>query len=237
MKPDRAFILAAGLGTRLRPLTDSRPKPLALVNGKTLLDRTLDQLAEAGIKQAVINTHYLSGQIENHVQSRRNPKTVISHEPVLLDTGGGIKNALHHFKDEPFFVFSGDGLWQDAPRHSALDAMAEKWDPQAMDILILLQRVDDMRLTQGIGDYDINPDGRAVRLKDKTGSFMFTSMRLHHPRIFESAPEGAFSYLTLLDEAERQGRLHALIHDGAWHHISTMRDLGAVDQFYKKAGL
>lgn len=234
--PDKAFILAAGLGTRMRPLTDRIPKPLCEVAGKSLLSRTITQLQQTGVKKIVINTHHLAQQITDHLKTRSGPEIVLSHEPVLLDTAGGIKNALHHFgpagHSEPFFVLSGDGLWTDAKAAPALPALAEKWNPAKMDILVLLQPVSTMKLTHGVGDYDIQPDGRAVRSHGQTGTHMFTSMRINHPRIFDRLPDGASSYLPLLDKAEKSGRLHAVEHKGDWHHISTQADLQAVNEAF-----
>jgi MurNAc alpha-1-phosphate uridylyltransferase len=226
---DKAFILAAGLGTRMRPLTDRVPKPLVEVAGETLLDRTIDHLEDAGVTDIVINTHHLGQQIPHHLQRRKSPHMTFSHEKTLLDTGGGIKKMLQHFGDEAFYVLSGDGLWTDAPGQTALDQMAAKWEPAKMDILILLQPVSTMNLTKGVGDYDIRPDGGAVRSRHKTGTHMFTSIRINHPRIFNGSPMGSFSYLPLLDQAENDGRLFALEHKGAWHHISTPEDLRNVN--------
>ncbi len=230
--PSQAFILAAGLGSRLRPYTLDRPKPLVSVGGKTLLDRTLDHLHAAGVREAVLNLHYLPEKITEHLKSRDDFKFHFSNEPELLDTGGGIKKALAHFEDS-FFVLSGDGLWQNAADGNTLKSMEQMWDPERMDILILLQPVSSMSLTQGVGDYDMGVDGRPVRSLDRSGAYMFTSMRINHKRIFEGAPDGAFSYLDLLDRAQKAGRLYGIVHAGDWHHISTPQDLQAVDKAYK----
>jgi MurNAc alpha-1-phosphate uridylyltransferase len=235
--PDKVFILAAGLGKRLRPYTEHTPKPLVEVNGKTLLDRTLESIAQSNIHTAVINTHYLADKIHTHIKNIKNTKIIISYEPELLDTGGGIKNAVQHFKGEDFFVLSGDGLWINGPSGGALDNLRGAWDSNRMDILILLQPVSSFHLTHGVGDYDILPDGRARRSLSKTGKHMFTSMRINRADIFESAPKKAFSYLELLDKAEANGRLYAIVHDGEWHHISTPGDLEAVDQDFRRRGL
>lgn len=231
----QAFILAAGLGSRLRPYTDNTPKPLVKVNNKTLLDRTLDHLNNAGINEVVLNTHYLAQQIKSTIAARPEFKSHISFEETLLDTGGGIKNMLAPFNDA-FYILSGDGLWENGDKDNTLKAMAQAWDNNTMDILMLLQPVTSMKLTQGVGDYDINEQGLPVRSLDKTGDYMFTSMRINHPRIFDDAPNGAFSYRDLMDEAQKAGRLHAIIHEGDWHHISTPTDLEAVNEAYKKGG-
>ncbi|HQX27164.1 MAG TPA: nucleotidyltransferase family protein [Alphaproteobacteria bacterium] len=230
--PDKAFILAAGLGTRMRPLTDSIPKPLAQVGGRTLLSRTIHRLQQTGVKKIVINTHHLAQQITDHLKDWPGPEIVLVNEPVLLDTAGGIKNALPHFGGEPFFVLSGDGLWTDANTAPALPTLAAKWDPATMDILILLQPISNMKLTHGVGDYDILPDGRATRSHGQKGTHMFTSMRINHPKIFDGVPDGASSYLPLLDKAEKAGRLFAIEHKGDWHHISTPADLQAVNEAF-----
>ena len=231
--PNKAFILAAGLGTRLRPYTNDTPKPLVKVNGQTLLDRTLDHLKSVGVNEIILNSHYLPEQIKNTVAKRSEFKSHISFEEELLDTGGGIKNMLQHF-DDAFYILSGDGLWNNAPGQNTLQAMADAWDHDNMDILILLQPVASMDLTKGVGDYDLDEEDLPVRSLDQSGQYMFTSMRINHPRIFEHTSDGAFSYLQLLDKAQSEGRLHALIHDGDWHHISTPEDLESVDAAYKR---
>lgn len=227
--PEKAFILAAGLGTRMRPLTDTTPKPLAVVGGQTLLERTLEQLEGVGVSEVVINTHHLPHKITETLKNRKTPKLHFSQEDVLLDTGGGIKNTLQHFGDNPFYVLSGDGLFTG----NALQNLATAWDPDKMDILILLQPLSSFQLTKGAGDYDLLPDGRIKRSLDKTGQYMFTSIRINHPRIFDGTSDAAFSYLTLMDKAEKEGRLYGLVHDAEWHHLSTMQDLDAVNKAWK----
>ena len=234
--PSKAFILAAGLGTRLRPYTNDTPKPLVKVDDKTLLDRTLDHLAEAGVNEVALNTHYLADQIDETMTSRPEFKTHITFEEELLDTGGGIKNMLGHF-DDAFYVLSGDGLWENAANQNTLKAMAEAWNNETMDILMLLQPVESMKLTTGVGDYTLDENGMPIRSLDKTGEYMFTSMRINHPRIFDNAPDGAFTYRDLMDEAQEKGRLHAIIHDGDWHHISTPDDLDVANTQYKQINM
>jgi len=230
--PDKAFILAAGLGSRLRPHTDDTPKPLVQVNGKTLLDRTLDHLNKAGVGEVVLNTHYLADQIKNCVNARPEFNAHISFEETLLDTGGGIKNMINHFNDA-FYILSGDGLWENG-NENTLKTMNDAWNGETMDILMLLQPIDTMKLTQGVGDYSLDENDMPIRSLDKTGKYMFTSMRINHPRIFDDSPEDAFSYRDLMDKAQSKGRLHAIIHKGNWHHISTPEDLDAVNAAYKQ---
>jgi MurNAc alpha-1-phosphate uridylyltransferase len=224
------MILAAGFGTRLQPYTLTMPKPLVSVGEKPILDHILDHLVDHGVTQTTINTHYLAKQIHRYITTRTAPDILISHEPEILDTGGGVKKALHHFGNAPFYVINGDSFWLDAPNaKTTLQALDEAWNPEMMDILILLQPVHTMQLTKGSGDYNILPDGRAKRSLDKTGTHMFTSIRINHPRIFENTPSSPFSYLKCLDDAQAKGRLYGATFAGEWHHISTAKDLKAVE--------
>lgn len=228
-KPNHAFILAAGQGTRLRPYTDNIPKPMVEVNGRPILDYTLEKLKKSGVENVIINTSYLGDRIKNYTDQVQDINITLSPEDELLDTGGGVKKALDTMAGKPFYLINGDALWVDGPEMSALDILAEKWQPDQMDILLLLQPVDAMTLTKGIGDYGIDDQGRAVRSKDKTGAYMFGGIRITKPEIFENTPEGAFSFLQLMDQAQEQGRLYGLIHQGDWHHISTPEDLENVN--------
>lgn len=226
---DTAFILAAGFGTRLRPYTNDMPKPMVAVDGKPMIDHALEELAHAGIKRCVVNTHYKADILQQHLENREQaPATIISHEEDILDTGGGIKNALSHFA-APFIIVSGDSVWENASHQNTLQAMRDAWNPKIMDILILLQPTDTMTLTKGVGDYDLDEKGRATRCKDKDGQYMWTSIRINTPDIFNAAPDGPFSYLQLLDAAQEKGRLYGIVHEGIWHHISTPEDLEAVN--------
>lgn len=227
-KPDHAFILAAGKGTRLRPYTDDRPKPMVPVNGVPIIDYTLEKLVKEGITNVTINLNYLGDRIENHLKGRTNPTITYSKETALLDTGGGVKKALNTMGGKPFYLINGDALWTDKGE-SALDRLAKKWNPEIMDILLLLQPVQNMTLTQGVGDYDLRDNGQAVRSIDKTGTYMFGGIRITKPDIFENSPDGAFSFLKLMDQAQKQGRLYGLTHEGDWHHISTAEDLERVN--------
>lgn len=240
--PYMAFILAAGFGTRLRPYTDEVPKPMVQLNGKSLLWHTLDKLMAAGIKEIVVNAHYKAEMIKEHMDEymAASPDNVIIHtsfEDDVLDTGGGVKHALPYFdEDKPFYVIAGDNLWTDGDFTGALDRLAQGWDDQNMDIFTLMQPLDKMILTEGVGDYDLAGTGKVRRSMDKSGSHMWTNIRLNHPRIYKGITEDAFSFLPLMDECEKSGRLRAIEHKGDWHHISTPKDLRAVDVHMKEAG-
>ena len=226
---DQGFILCAGFGTRMRPLTDTLPKPMLSVNGKPMVDHVLDSYGHHGIKTVVINTHYLPNILKEHVSARKDMTIKISHETEILETGGGLVHARDLLKPEPYFVSSGDSYLIDGPNKTALQRMETCWDTEKMDILILLQPIENMALTTAVGDYDLDHNGRAIRSHNKAGGYMFTSLRIHHPRIFDDAPAGSFSYLQCLDKAQKQGRLYGIVHDGDWHHISTPHDLTRVN--------
>ena len=228
-KPDHAFILAAGQGRRLRPYTDTIPKPMVPVNGRPILDHTLQKLTEASVSNVTINLNYLGDRIKNHLEGRQSPVIHFSDEKTLLDTGGGVKKALETMENQPFYLINGDAFWTEGSDKTALDRLADAWNPDKMDILLLLQPIENMVLTQGVGDYNLNENGQAVRALDKAGTYMFTGIRITKSNIFEATPDGAFSFLTLMDQAEKKGRLYGLMHDGDWHHISTPEDLERVN--------
>ena len=232
--PYKAFILAAGFGTRLKPITNLLPKPMVEVNGRSLLWRTLDNLCVYGTREVVVNAHYLPDLIEAHMgeymRLRTDMRIIVSKEEGILDTGGGVRHALAHFdEDEPFFVIAGDNLWADAGESSALERLAQGWNASDMDIFTLMQPVSEMTVTKGVGDYDLLDIGKVRRSLDKSGTHMWTNIRLNHPRIFQDTDRESFSFLEFMDEAERMGRFYALEHEGAWHHISTPEDLRAVN--------
>lgn len=223
------------MGTRLRPYTDTMPKPMVPVAGKSIIRRTIEKLANAGVRDIVVNTHYLPETIESHLAEISTPRIHISRENELLNTGGGIKKALSHFS-EPFYIVNGDALWDDRPDEDAFTRLAQLWDADKMDLLLFLEPEALMKDTQFTGDYALLPDGRAARAKDKKGDHMFAGLRIAHPRIFAGSPDGAFSFLDLMDAAEHAGRLYALPHNAAWYHISTPEDLVETDHIFRSRG-
>ncbi len=221
MKPRRAMVLAAGLGLRMRPITDDLPKPLVAVAGRTMLDRVLDRLQAFGIERTVVNSHYLADRIEAHLASRASPKTVNSREDDLLDTGGGIANALANLGNDPFFAINADIVWLDG-RTPALDRLAAAWNDAEMDALLLVQGTAKAFGYRGRGDYEVDQIGRMRRRAERQVSpYVFTGIQILHPRLFADAPKGPFSLNVLFDRAELAGRLHAIVHDGEWFHIGT----------------
>ena len=174
--PKLAMVLAAGFGKRMRPITDTLPKPLVQVNGEAMLDRILDRLAEAGVKKAVVNLHHLGGAIETHLAERKAPEILFSPEPEILETGGGVKKALPLLGKEPFFVINGDVLWLDG-RSSALRRLAESWDGRRMDCLLLLHQCVFAYGYEGMGDFFLDPVGVVRRRYGFIGTTYITGCK------------------------------------------------------------
>ncbi|MGI9463696.1 MAG: nucleotidyltransferase family protein [Aestuariivirgaceae bacterium] len=217
-----AMILAAGLGSRMRPLTDTRPKPLIEVAGRSLIDRAVDTSRAAGVGVVVVNMHYLADQIEAWAQGLSKPRIILSDErAALLDTGGGVVKALGALGDAPFFVFNSDSFWVDGPV-PALQRMREAWDADRMDCLLLLSKPAHSIGFDGPGDFFMDDEGRLTRNTEKRDAgFIYSGCYLVSPRLFEEAPAGAFSMNVLWNKALEIGRLRGLVHDGLWLHVGT----------------
>lgn len=219
----KAMLLAAGLGTRMGPLSAECPKPLIKVLGKPLIDYGLDHCIEYGVRQIIVNTHYLPNQICSHVSKFKRVTTI--YEKERLETGGGVKNALSRFGQSPFFVINSDALWVDGP-YPALKRLALAWDENRMDALLLLYPVVRLTSYMGHGDYHVDGTGIAQRRAElEVSPYIFAGVQILHPRLFQNTPAGAFSLNTLYDQAESEGRLYAQVHDGDWYHVGTPEEL------------
>lgn len=230
--PKVAMVLAAGLGLRLRPITERLPKPLVKVGERTLLDRALDRLQEAGVERAVVNIHYLGHLIEQHLKKRRKPKLEISDETdELLETGGGVTKALPMLGEEPFLVVNADVLWLNGSL-CAIERLAEQWDPEKMDALLMVHHTVEAYGYDGVGDFNMTADGLLSRRKEREISpYLFTGVQILHPRLFEGVPEGPFSLNLLYDKAIEAERLYGVCHDGEWFHIGTPDGLAEAEDF------
>jgi MurNAc alpha-1-phosphate uridylyltransferase len=220
--PRRAMVLAAGLGTRMRPLTDTVPKPLVKVAGKPLLDHVLDRLGDAGVERAVVNVHYLGEQIIAHVAARTRPRIVISDERgLLLGTGGGAVKALPELGDTPFFHLNADTIWIDGVKPN-LTRLAESFDPANMDALLLLAPTANSIGYAGHGDFAMAGDGRLQRRGERElAPFVFAGAAILSPALFADSPHGEFSLTLLFDRAAAAGRLAGLRLEGLWMHVGT----------------
>lgn len=229
--PRTAMVLAAGLGTRMRPLTDTLPKPLVPVGGKPLLDHVLDRLDGAGVETVVVNVHFFAGKIEEHLAGRSRPRIVVSDErDTLLGTGGGIVRALPLLGDSPFFLVNADTLWIDGVRTN-LDWLARMFDPARMDALLLLAATSTSVGYAGRGDYLMTADGRLKRRAEReVVPFVYSGVALLSPALFADAPAGAFPLTTLFNRAEEAGRLHGLRLEGVWMHVGTPEAIAAAER-------
>lgn len=220
--PEKAMVLAAGLGTRMRPITDKIPKPLVEVYGKTLLDHGLDALVRAGVKEAVINVHYHADQIEAHVKNRKDLKIIISDErEELLDSGGGIANALPLLGDNPFYLINADSFWIEGYRPN-LNRMSEVWEPHDMDMMLLLAGMANAVGFGSKGDFSMDPSGRLERRGEKKiAPFAYAGAAIINPAVFKNAPKGAFSLNKQFNETLELERLFGLRLEGLWLHVGT----------------
>jgi N-acetyl-alpha-D-muramate 1-phosphate uridylyltransferase len=222
LMPKSAFVLAAGLGTRMRPYNGHLPKPLVTVRGKSLIDYGLDRLAEAGIEQAVVNVHHLADALEEHLAKRARPRIVISDErAALLGTGGGIVKALPKLGHEPFFLINADTFWLDGVK-SNFSRLAEAYDTTTMDALLLLAPTAGSIGYEGRGDYTMLSDGRLRRRGEhEIVPYIYAGAAILAPGLFAGAPEGAFALTRLFDQAAGKGRLFGLRLEGVWMHVGT----------------
>jgi MurNAc alpha-1-phosphate uridylyltransferase len=231
-KPRKAMVLAAGLGKRMRPLTDAIPKPMVPFQGRPLIDHVLDRLAAAGIAEAVVNVHYQPAPLERHLKHRKAPKIRISDERgVLLDTGGGVVRALPLLGAEPFVIHNSDSVWEEGIGAN-LDRLFAAWDERTMDSLLLLALGSRSLGYDGHGDFTMDADGRLSRREEsREAPFVFTGVSIAHPRLFENGPEGAFSLNTLWDRAIERDRLFGVRLEGTWMHIGTPQALAEAERF------
>jgi N-acetyl-alpha-D-muramate 1-phosphate uridylyltransferase len=220
--PRRAMVLAAGIGIRMRPLTDRMPKPLVRVGGRALIDYVLDRLADAGVERAIVNVHHFADQIEHHLDGRQRPHVIISDErEQLLDTGGGIVKSLATLGNDPFFLSNADTIWIEGVRPN-LERVAAAFDPAAMDVLLLLAPTAMSIGYDGRGDFTLAADGRLRRRGEREiVPFVYAGAAILAPALFDNAPAAPFSLTRLFDRAEAQGRLYGLRLEGLWMHVGT----------------
>ncbi len=220
--PTRAMIMAAGLGTRMRPLTNDRPKPMVMVRGRTLIDHTIDRLVAAGVKLVVVNLHYRADMLRAHLDKRTDIEVRYSDETEeLLGTGGGVVKTLAHFEDEPFFVLNSDSVWVEGYT-PALEAMKRQWNEDEMDGLLLLAAMTKAMGYEGHGDFRMDALGHLSRVPEReTSAYAYTGVQIAHPRLFADAPTGAFSTNVMWNRAIARKRLYGIQLDGVWIHVGT----------------
>jgi N-acetyl-alpha-D-muramate 1-phosphate uridylyltransferase len=220
--PRTALVLAAGRGKRMRPLTATTPKPLVEVAGRSLVDHVLDRLAAVGVEKAVVNVHYLADLVEVHVGKRAAPRVEVSDERrLLLDTGGAVVKALPQLGGEPFFHLNSDTIWIEGARPN-LEVLAERWDPDRMDGILMLASTVTAIGYDGAGDFEMDKDGRLTRRQERTvAPFVYAGAAILHPRVFDGLPQEPFSLNRAFDEMIAAGRLYGMRMDGIWLHVGT----------------
>ena len=230
--PTRAMIMAAGLGTRMRPLTSDRPKPLVEVGGKPLIDHAIDRLMAAGVTMIVVNLHYKAEMLKEHLAKRKDIEIQLSEESDgLLGTGGGVVKALAQFGGEPFFIHNSDTVWVEG-YGAALERMKMRWDAIQMDALLLMAPMVTAMGYEGIGDFMMDGDGRLSRVPPgRVSPFAFPGVQIVHPRLFDNAPTGGFSTNVVWDRAIEKERLFGVRLDGVWIHVGTPQAVAEAEAY------
>jgi MurNAc alpha-1-phosphate uridylyltransferase len=227
--PQVAMVFAAGLGTRMRPLTLETPKPLVRVAGQSLIDYALDDCAAAGVETAIVNVHHLADQIEAHLVGRLAPKIIISDErDLLLDQGGGIRKVLPLIGDSPFYVWNTDAFWFDAPRNNLL-TLAQAWDPEKMDAALLLAPTHGSVGVDWDGDFDLTPQGRIIR-RAGPKPYVYAGVGLLKPQLFSRETQEVFKLAPFFFAAAEQGRLFGVVSEGLWLHVGAIEAIGAAER-------
>ena len=233
--PSVAMVLAAGLGKRMRPITETMPKPLVPIADKTLLDWGLDSLADVGVARAVVNVHYLPDQIVDHVAQRRAPRIAISDErDGLLDSAGGIVKALPQLGAEPFYIVNADTFWIDQGTPN-LARLATVWDGARMDILLMLASLDQATGHSGSTDFLVAPDGALSRARGAPAGLIYAGAAIIHPRIFAGASTGPSSLNRYFDDAIATGRLFGMQMQGSWITVGTPDAIPQAEAAVKRA--
>ncbi len=217
-----AMVFAAGLGTRMRPITDTLPKPLVRIGGRTMLDHMLDRLDEAGVSRAVVNVHHLADQIEASLAGRMRPEIVVSDERArLLDQGGGIVHARAALGADPFFICNTDALWIGGPS-AELRRLAATWDPARMDVLLLVAATTASIGVDWPGDFQMDGEGRLTkRAETDVAPFVYAGVGIIKPELFDGITEPVFRLAPFFFRAAEQGRLFGTRLEGTWLHVGT----------------
>jgi MurNAc alpha-1-phosphate uridylyltransferase len=228
---DVAMVLAAGLGTRMRPLTLDRPKPLVEVAGRTMIDHCLDKLVDAGVARAVVNVHHFPQMVKDHLAARTAPAVSISDEgDLLLETGGGMVNALALLGADPFFCINSDNLWVDGPQ-DVFHQLSEAWKPDQMDALLQLVPHARAGNHKGKGDFHMDGAGRiTLRRSGRIAPFIYSGIQLVSQRLLRDAPAGPFGTMVLWKRAMAEGRLYGVSHLGLWYEVGSPEAIAPTEE-------
>ncbi len=230
------MVFAAGLGTRMRPITETLPKPLVRVAGRALIDHSLDRLADNGVEKAIVNVHWLADQIEAHLATRLRPKVIISDErDELLDQGGGIRRVLPEIGDAPFLICNTDAFWIEGPR-SNLRRLGEAFDPREMDILLLVAAGATSVGVDWPGDFTMTHDGRlVVREPRHVAPFVYTGVGIMKPELFAEESRDVFRLAPYFHAAAEKGRLFGLRLDGLWIHVGRPETIAEAERAIERS--
>lgn len=230
-KFDTAMVLAAGMGTRMRPLTLEMPKSLINVSGKTLIDHALDQFVNSGVSRTIVNVHYLADKIEAHLKRRDRPEIFISDERErLLETGGGLQAALPLFPQSEIFCTNTDAVFVDDDATGACEVLKAHWDEKRMDALLLLAPIKNTSGYDGTGDFNLIDNGEITFRNEKTAPFVFTGLQILSTNLIRKGPGGAYSTRKLWDIAAKSNRLHGVVYNGFWMHVGDPAGLEAAEK-------
>jgi MurNAc alpha-1-phosphate uridylyltransferase len=223
------MVLAAGLGTRMRPLTDRTAKPLLPLGGKALIDHALQRLTEVGVETVVVNTFWQADAVAAHLEARKGPpRCILRRERALLETGGGVHAALDLLGELPFYVINGDSFWLDGP-HPALDRLANAFD-DSVDAVLLVHRTCQVHAEVGYGDFSLDKWGLIRRRREReVVPYVYAGVQIISPTLLRDVPEGPFSMNVMWDRAMAADRVRAVVHDGIWFHLSTPADLSEAE--------
>lgn len=222
MQINQAIVLAAGIGKRLRPLTLTTPKPLLPIQGKPILESILRHLQQHGVKKIIVNTHYLADQIHSYLREAWGNQILVSYEPDLLETGGAVSKVLGQFSDKAFFAVNADIWWQESRDQSLLQSLESVWNDATMDALLALISKDQAIEFTGEGDYHLKSDSTLqYRTPNNAAPYIFSGVRILHPRLFHNIEPGFLPQPVLFHKAEAQQRLYGLVHPEKWCDIGT----------------
>lgn len=232
--PKTAMVLSAGFGTRMRPLTNTMPKPMVPLNGTPLIGHVMNRLVDVGVERAIVNLHYLGEQIQDYLADENRLEIIFSNEADLLETGGGVKHAMPLLGSEPFYVINSDAFWLDGYENT-LRRLAREWRGDIMDVLLVLQSTVYAYGYEGLGDFDFDASGKLERRQEfAVTPWLFAGIQILHPRVLKNTPEGAFSLNVVYDQAIEAERLYGMIHDGEWFHIGTPESMAETEEFLNK---
>jgi len=227
-KIETAMVFAAGLGTRMLPLTKNLPKPMVKVLGKPLIDYRLDKLAEYGIKRVVVNTFHLAQIIEDYLKNRKDMEIIISREELRLETGGGLLKALPHLGKKPFFVINSDVIWIDKGS-PALQRLSESWDEKHMKILMLLQKTGKAIGYEGAGDFELQDDGQVSKNSGQNHPYVFSGIQIFSPSLLAGMELKPFSLSQIFRERRQENDnlegMYGIEHNGQWLHIDSVKGI------------